>query len=157
MAQIYAAENANIALTAGTAKSVVVLTPGASQDLRIVQFAVSCDATATGLLKVEFLVGTVSAGTTGTAPTVARMDAGGYLIAPTTAASFYTAEPTYTKHASNGALAVKTLLIPLPATPYDIEYPLGREWYSPASNVFAVRLTSTTVSPNTWTNVAFEE
>lgn len=157
MAQLYAAENANIALTAGTAKSVVVLTPGSTQDLRIVQFTVSCDAVATGLLKIEFLVGTLTGGTTGTAPTVARMDAGGYLIAPTSTASYYTAEPTYTKNASNGALAVKTIVNPLPATVYDIEYPLGREWYSPASNVFAVRLTSTTVSPNTWVNVAFEE
>lgn len=157
MAQIYSAENANVALTAGTAKSVVVLTPGSTQDLRIVQFTLSCDATATGLLKCEFLVGTLTGGTTGTAPTVGRMDVGGYFIAPTTAASAYTAEPTYTKHASNGALAVKTLVFPLPCTPYDIEYPLGREWYSPASNVLAVRLTSTTVSPNTWTNIAFEE
>ncbi|SRR5581483_6038689 len=157
MAECYSIENANIALTAGTAKSVVVATAASTKAFRVVQLAVSCDATATGLLKTEFLVGTLSSGTTGTAPTVARMNSDAYNIAPQTTASYYTAEPTYTKHASNGALAVKTLVTPLPATPYDIEYPLGREWYCPSSNVLAVRLTSTTVSPNTWVNLCIEE
>lgn len=157
MAECYSIENANIALTAGTAKSVVVATAASTQPFRVIQFAVSNDATATGLLKVEFLVGTLTGGTTGTAPTVARMNDPAYNKSPLTSASYYTAEPTYTKHASNGALVVKTINLPLPSTPYDIEYPLGREWYCPLSNVLAVRLTSTTVGPNTWTNLCIEE
>lgn len=157
MAECYSIENANIALTAATAKSVLVATAASTKAFRVIQFAVSCDATTTGLLKVEFLVGTLTLGTTGTAPTIARMNGDAYNAAAQTTASYYSAEPTYTKHASNGALAVKTLMIPLPATPYDIEYPLGREWYCPVSNVLAVRLTSTTVSPNTWSNLIIEE
>lgn len=157
MAECYAIENANIALTATTAKSVLVATAASTKAFHVTQFAVSCDATATGLLKVEFLVGTLTGGSTSTAPTIARMNGEAYNIAAQTTASYYTTEPTYTKHASNGALAVKTLMIPLPATPYDIEYPLGREWYCPVSNVLAIRLTSTTVSPNSWTNLAIEE
>ena len=157
MASGYSIENANIALTAATTKSVLVATAAAGGPFKVIEFSVCSDATATGLLKAEFLVGTLSAGTTGTAPTIARVNVEAYARAATTTASYYTAEPTYTKHASNGALAVKTLMIPLPATPYDIEYPLGREWSCPASNVLAIRLTSTTVSPNTWTNLIIEE
>lgn len=157
MAESFSAENANIALTAGTAKSVVVLTTTSTSPMRVIEFTVSCDATATGLLKVEMLVGTLTGGTTGTAPTVARMTGGGYFDAPNTTATYYTAEPTYTKNSNNGALVVKTIVLPLPATTYDIEYPLGREWYLPVSSVLAVRLTSTTVSPNTWTNVCWDE
>lgn len=157
MADLYIADNPAVALTAAAAKSVMVLTASSSDNFRVVQFTVGCDATATGLLKVEFLVGTLTGGTTTTAPVIARMNAEAYNLAATTTATAYSAEPTYTKHASNGALAIKTMIFPLPCTPYDIEYPLGREFYCPPSNVLAVRLTSTTVSPNAYTSLAFEE
>lgn len=157
MAETYQIDNPAIALTAGTAKSTLVATAASTQTFRPIHFSVSCDATATGLLKVEFLVGTASAGTTGTAPNVGRMNGESWNKAPLTSASYYTAEPTYTKHASNGALAVKTLVIPLPSSTFEIEYPLGREFYVPESNLLAVRLTSTTVSPNAYTWLAIEE
>lgn len=157
MAEAYAIDQPNIALTAGTAKSVLVATAASTQPFTVIQFAVGCDAVATGLLKVEFLLGTLTGGTTSTAPTIARMNSGAWNKAAITTASSYSAEPTYTKHASNGALNIKTLLIPLPAGPYDIEYPLGREFYCPESNVLAVRLTSTTVSPNSYTTLCIEE
>lgn len=157
MSETYQIDNPAIALTAGTAKSTLVATAASTQPFRVVHFQVSVDATATGTLKVEFCVGTASAGTTGTAPNVARSNDSGYNKSPLTTASYYTAEPTYTKHASNGAFAVKTLIIPLPATPFEIEYPLGREFYCPESNLFVVRLTSATVSPNSYTWLGIEE
>src|ERR1700756_3230993 len=141
MAESYIIDSPNLALTAGTARSVLLAIAASTQPFRVIQFTVGCDATATGLLKVEFLVGTTSAGTTGTAPVIARMSDSAYSKGAVTTASMYTAEPTYTKHASNGALAIKTMIFPLPATPYDIEYPLGREFYCPTSNSLAVRLT----------------
>lgn len=157
MAEAYILDQPNIALTAGTAKSVLVATAASTQPFRVIQFTVSCDATATGLLKVEFLVGTVSSGTTSTAPTIARLNGESMNKAAITTASSYSAEPTYTKYANNGALNIKTIIIPVPSGPYDIEYPLGREFYCPESNVFAVRLTSTTVSPNSYSSLCIEE
>lgn len=157
MAETYVADNPNIALAATTPKSVMVLTAASNGPFRVIDVLVSCDATTTGLIKVEFLSGTLTAGTTGTAPAVARMNGEGQNTAPTTAASYYTAEPTYTKLTNNGALTIRTMVVPLPSSPFEIEYPLGREFYTPVSSVFAIRLTSTTVSPNSYTSVAWEE
>lgn len=157
MAEAYIIDSPAVAVTAGTAKSVLVATAASTQPFRVIEFTVGCDAVATGLLKVEFLVGTLTSGTTTTAPNVGRMNADSWNKTPLATASTYSAEPTYTKSSNNGALAIKTMIIPLPATPYDIEYPLGREFYCPESNVFAVRLTSTTVSPNAYATLAIEE
>lgn len=158
MAEAYTADAPNVALTAATAKSVIIIAAASGSPIRIIQTTVGCDATATGLLKIEYLVGTISGGTAGTAPNKSRMNADAWNLAPNaTVTGAYSAEPTYTKHASNDALALKTKIVPLPATPYDIEYPLGREFWVPASNDFAIRLTSTTVSPNSYTTIHWEE
>lgn len=147
-----------VALTAGTARSVLVASAPSTQAFRVVQFDVGCDAVATGWLKVEFLVGTLTAGTTSTAPNVGRMNGEGYNKTPLTTATAYSVEPTYTKHASNSALVIRTLPpIVLPSGPAIVQYPLGREFYCPPSNVLAVRLTATTVSPNSYTNLIIEE
>jgi hypothetical protein len=157
MDNLYAVDSPAVALTAGTAKSVLVVTGGANKPLSIVQMTVGCDATSTGLLKVELLAGTLSGGTTTTAPNIARMNIDALSAAPIFAASSYSAEPTYTKLANNGALAIKTMVFPLPMGSYDIEFPLGRGFAIPVSSSFAVRLTSTTVSPNAYTNLIIGE
>ena len=158
MAYTYTFDEPNIALTAATAKTVLILAGASTTPFDVVLFSVGCDATATGLLKVEFLVGTISGGTAGTAPNKSRGNAASWNRAPlTTGTGGYSAEPTWTKHASNDALAIKTLIIPLPATPFEIEYPLGREFNVPESNSLGIRLTSTTVSPNSYTAVQIEE
>lgn len=158
MAETYTLDEPNIALTAGTAKTVLIAAAASSKPFRLILFSVGCDATSTGLLKVEFLVGTISGGTAGTAPNKSRANGESWNSAPqTTGTGGYTAEPTWTKHASNDALAVKTMIIPLPATPFEIEYPLGREFYIPGSNDLGIRLTATTVSPNSYTTIQIEE
>jgi hypothetical protein len=157
MSECYDIDSPAVALTAGTAKTALLVTAAASQPFRAIQFTVGYDATAAGLLRVEFLVGTITGGTAGTAPNKARMNGSAYSRAPQATATMYTAEPTYTKHASNDALAIKTMIFPLPFAPYDIEYPLGREFYCPLSNVLAVRLLATTVSANAYVNLAIEE
>lgn len=158
MAESYTFDEPNIALTAGTAKTVMIAAAASTQPFRLILFSVGCDATATGLLKVEFLVGTISGGTAGTAPNKSRGNGEGWNKAPiSTATGGYSAEPTWTKHASNDALAVKTLMLPLPTSPFEVEYPLGREFYVPVSNSLGIRLTSTTVSPNSYTAIQLEE
>lgn len=158
MAETYTFDQPNVALTAGTAKTVTIAAAASTKPFKLVLFSVGCDATATGLLKVEFLVGTISGGTAGTAPNKSRANADAWSSASQTSGTGgYTAEPTWTKHASNDALAIKTMIVPLPATPFEIEYPLGREFYVPASNSLGIRLTSTTVSPNSYTSLQIEE
>lgn len=158
MAETYTFDEPNIALTAATAKTVLVASAASGKPFRLILFSVSCDATGSGLLKVEFLVGTISGGTAGTAPNKSRANGESWNSAPqTTGTGGYTAEPTWTKHADNDALAVKTMIIPLPSTPFEIEYPLGREWYVPTSNDLGIRLTSQTVAPNSYTTIQIEE
>ena len=158
MAESYTIDEPAIALVAATAKTVVIAAAASTKPFRIIGFSVGCDATATGVLKVEFLLGTISSGTPGTAPNKSRMNGESWNIAPqTTGTGGYSAEPTWTKHASNDALAIKTYIIPLPVAPYELEFPLGREFYCPVSNSVGVRLTSTTVSPNSYTTIHIEE
>jgi hypothetical protein len=158
MAETYTFDEPNIALTAGTAKTVIIAAAASSKAFRLIYIGVGCDATATGLLKVEFLLGTTSGGTAGTAPNKSRANGEAWNQAPqTTGTGGYTAEPTWTKHASNDNLVIHTLIFPLPATPHVIEYPLGREWYCPPSNSLGIRLTATTVSPNSYTTLGIEE
>ncbi len=157
MAETYSAEKAAVALTASTAKTVLGVKAGSTQPFRVIQLTVSCNATASGLLKVEMLVGTYTSGTTTTAPTIARMNGESWNKGAISTAVSCSAEPTYTKNATNGALAVKTLDFVTPTGPYDIEFPLGREWYCPKTTGVYIRLTSTTVSPTVWVNLCFEE
>lgn len=157
MSESYVIDAPAVALTAGTAKSVLVAIAASTQPFRVIHVGFGCDATASGLLKVEMLVGTLTGGTTGTAPNVARNNSEAYSKSPLTTASLYSAEPTYTKHASNGALAIWTRIFALPATEFEIEFPLGREPYCPESNVMALRLTTTTVSPNGYATLVVEE
>ncbi|MDE2022360.1 MAG: hypothetical protein KGI71_05630 [Patescibacteria group bacterium] len=158
MAECYNIDSPAVALTAGTAKTVLIAAAASTQPFRVIEFQVSVDATTTGVLKVEFLVGTISGGTAGTAPNKSRMNGESWNKAPaTTATGAYSAEPTWTKHASNDALAIKTFVLPLPSGAWDIEFPLGREFYVPESNSLGVRLTSTTVSPNSYTTLHIEE
>ena len=52
---------------------------------------------------------------------------------------------------------IETLDTPLPAGVFEIQNPLGREYTIPISTYWGFRLTSTTVSPNAYTTVIFEE
>lgn len=158
MASAYGVDSGAVALTAATAKSAVIVSAASNAPLKVIEFSFGCDATATGLIKVEFLVGTITGGTAGTAPNKSLMNSDAYQKAPLfTATGGYTAEPTYTKHASNDNLVVKTMMFAVPMTEFDIEYPLGREWYLPESNVLALRFTSTTVAPNVFPHLNVEE
>jgi hypothetical protein len=156
MAEAYILDSPNVALTATTARSVLLGIAGSTQPFRVIQFAVSLDATASGTCKVEFLVGTTSGGTTSTAPNIARMNGESFNKAAISTASMYSAEPTYTKYSSNGNLVIKTMMLILPTSPFEIEYPLGREFFCPESNSLAIRLTAS-VGCNAYTSLSIEE
>jgi hypothetical protein len=159
MAEAYSVNTATggIALVAGTPKTVLGVKAGSTQPFRFIQLAVSCNSKTAGLLKVEMLVGTTTSGTTTTAPTIARMNGEAFNKAAISTAVGFSVEPTYAKYTNNGTLVIKTLMFVTPTGPYDIEYPLGREFYCPVTNGVYIRLTSTTVSPTVWVNVCFEE
>lgn len=156
MAESYIIDNPSVALTVGVPKTVVAASAGTVQPFRVIQFTVGCDATTTGLLKAEFVLGTPAGGVQASAA-IARMNGESYNKAASTTAEYFTTEPTYTKIALNNAPVIKTMIFPLPSGPYDIEYPLGREFYCPTGTLLAVRLTATTVSPNAYVTLAIEE
>lgn len=147
----------NIALVAGTAKTVLLASTPAGTFLKLTELSISCDAVSTGTLKVELLEGTITGGTTATAPNRSRGNIDAQAVAAGVTLTSYSAEPTYTKLTNNDALAVRTYVIPTPFAPLVIEYPLGREYSVPVSSVLAVRLTSTTVAPNSYTGIGWDE
>lgn len=159
MAETYSAQTAAAPLAASTVlKTVVALKASSTQPFRLIQLSVSCKATATGLLTAQLLVGTVSGGTAGTAPTIARMNGEAQnKAAQATVTGLYTAEPTWTKFATNGTLIVASFYLPLPTSPFFIEFPLGREGgYVKETNLLGVRCESS-IATTVLVNVAFEE
>lgn len=150
MQRDYTVDAPNIALVAGTAKSVIGIITGTACPIDIIEMEFSCDAVATGLLKVEFITATTDG--TGTAYTPKPENGDAALVAcATTAKINYTVEPSGT------VTVLKTTIFPLPTGPFDVMKALGRELTIPVSSKFYVRLTSTTVSPNFYLTAHFEE
>jgi hypothetical protein len=149
MAETYSVDAPAVALTAGTAKTVVAFGPG-SATARIVDLTVSCDAVATGLLKMELIRWTTNGTATSYTPAKVNGEAqnrsaisSGYIN--------YTVEPT-------SPTVVKTWELVLPTSPFELLGPLGREiLYVVTSGYAGLRFTSTTVSPNVYANLQFEE
>ena len=149
MQRDYSVDSAAVALTAGTAKSIIGLSTSAGVPIDLVELLVSADATATGLLKVELM--TATADGTGTGYTPKPVNAGGRLVAATTTAKIaYSAEPTT-------PTVLQTFTLVTPTGPIDIMKALGRELTIPVSTLFYVRLTPTTVSFNGFVCLTFEE
>jgi|HubBroStandDraft_6_1064221.scaffolds.fasta_scaffold166117_3 hypothetical protein len=149
MQRDYTVDSGAVALTAGTAKTLLSIATGSVVPVDIVEMAFSCDATSTGLLKVEFIVFTSDGTGTSYTPKAANGDAS-LVAAATTAKINYTVEPT-------GVTVVRTWDFALPTGPFDFEYPLGREFTIPVSKFYGYRFTTTTVSPNGFCTVTFEE
>lgn len=115
------------ALVAATAKTLVMLIPGASRQLLLTEFSVSFDGVTASAVPVlvELVYSTqAGAGTPGTSPTPTVIRGVG--AATATAAESYSAEPTALtpfKHwlvTPNGGIIV-------------VQFPLGREAYSDVS------------------------
>lgn len=149
MQRDYSVDAPAIALTAGTALYMVGIATSAGVPADIIEIAVGCDATAAGSLKVELVSWTTDG--TGTAYTPKKQNAAANLVASTTTAKInYTAAPTT-------ITVIRTWDMPTPTGPFDILLPLGREITVPVSSFYGLRFTSTTVSPNAYCTLAFEE
>lgn len=150
MQRDYSIDAPDIALTAGTALYMLGLITGAANPVDMIELAVGCDATSSGLLKVELVTATTDG--TGTAYTPKPYNGDGQLVAATS-----TAKIDYTAAPSGTITVIRTWILPTPTGPLDVLLPLGREYTVPVSSKLYVRFTSTTVSPNGYATLVFEE
>jgi hypothetical protein len=149
MQRDYSVDAPAIALTAGTALYMLGIKTASTTPVDIVELAFGCDATASGLLKVELVTWTSDG--TGTAYTPKAFNGDAALVAAATSAKInYTVAPTT-------ITVLRTWSLPTPTGPFDIEFPLGREMTIPISSYAGLRFTSTTVSPNAYATLVFEE
>lgn len=137
-------------ITAGTAAYILGAITSAAVPVDIIDITIGCDAVATGLLKVELITWTTDG--TGSAYTPKAANGEGLLAAATT-----TAKIDYTVAPSGTITVEKTWMFPLPLGGFEVQLPLGRENSINVSTKFGLRVTSTTVSPNVYANLAFEE
>lgn len=150
MQRDYTIDAPAIALTAGTGLWMIGAITSSTCPLDIIEFAVGCDTTSAGVLKVELCTYTTDG--TGTAYTPKPMNGDAALTACTT-----TAKINYTVANSGTITVLRTWSLPTPTGPLPEQLPLGREITIPVSTKFGFRLTSTTVSPNAYATLAFEE
>jgi hypothetical protein len=149
MQRDYSIDAPAIALTAGTALYMLGVATSSKVPVDIIEISVGCDATAAGLLKVE-LVSWTSDGT-GSSVTPKAINGDALLASATsTAKTDYTVAPTT-------ITVLRTWALPTPTGPLDLELPLGREITVPVSSYYGLRFTSTTVSPNAYATLIFEE
>lgn len=144
MAVQYAITTGNVALAAGTAKTVIETTASANVPPEWIELDVSNDATS-GTVLVE--VGSITA--TGTGTTYASKRWGQAVgVAATTAKINDTVEPA-------GFSAIIAWRLPY-SSPLIMQWPLGRELLQATSALYAVRLTAS-VACNAVANLVIEE
>lgn len=147
MAEVYSVDSGSCALTAATAKTCIELSTPSSQTDRIVDVTVGADPTATGTLKVELITATTG---TGTAYTPKKVNGEAQNRAANTTAKINdSVEPT-------SVTVLKTWMFPLPLGGFEIQLPLGREHYIPASSMYGLRLTSS-ITANAYVSTQIEE
>lgn len=148
VAELYSVDSGTAALTAATAKTVIELSTGSTVTCRWKTLQIGCDTTSAGSLKIEIIVATSG---TGTAYTPKKVNADAQnRAANATAKVLDSVEPT-------SVTVLQTFDVPLPTGGYLGQYMLALERYMPPSLMYGVRLTSTTVSPNAWAYLEFEE
>lgn len=132
--------------TSTTAKTVLAITVGSSNQPSIVEFGISADAT-TGNLLVE--LGLLTAATAGTATAGTAQQVRGWPLQTSqqTSAYNYTVEPTAY------SIIARQWILPMPFTPFIIQYPLGREptgviTAATQGKMIGVRVTASTGTPN---------
>ena len=151
MQRDYSIDSGSVGLTAGTAKTVFALKTGSVNPVDIIDLLISCDATTTGLLKVELVTWASANDGTGSAYTPKPWNGDAALVAcATTAKTNYSVEPTT-------PTVLRTFVTPLPVGPAWNLLPLGRELTIPVSTILGIRCTSTTISPNVYISGVFEE
>jgi hypothetical protein len=138
-----------------TAKTVLALTVGTANQPSLTEFGISSDGT-TGSLFVEigFLTGATAG--TATAGTMQQIRGWPAQASAQSSAYNYTVEPTaYT-------VIVRQLILPMPFTPFVLQFPLGREptgivTAATAGKIIGVRVTASAGTPNVRTYLESEE
>jgi hypothetical protein len=141
--------------TSTTAKTVLALICGTANQPSITEFCISSDG-ATGTLLVE--LGFLTAATAGTATAGTAMQIRGWppQVSANTHAYNYTAEPTAY------ATIARQFILPMPFTPFILQFPLGREptgivTAATAGKTIGVRVTASTGTPNVRAILEYEE
>jgi hypothetical protein len=141
--------------TSTTAKTVLALLAGAANQPSITEFGISTDG-ATGTLLVE--LGYLTAAGAGTATAGAPMQIRGWppQTSANTHAYNYTAEPTAY------SVIARQFILPMPFTPFILQFPLGREptaivTAATAGKTIGVRVTASTGTPNVRAYLEYEE
>jgi hypothetical protein len=132
--------------TSTTAKTVLAITVGTNNQPAITEFGISSDG-ATGTLLVE--LGFLTAASAGTATAGTLQQVRGWPVSASSHTAFYnyTAEPTaYT-------VIARQLILPMPFTPFILQFPLGREptgiiTAATAGKMIGARVTASTGTPN---------
>jgi hypothetical protein len=144
-----------VVATSATAKTVLALLVGTTNQPSVVEFGISTDG-ATGTLLVELGYLTAASGGTGTAG--AAMQVRGW--PPQTSAHThlynYSAEPTAY------STIIRQWILPMPFTPFMVQFPLGREptgivTAATAGKTIGVRVTASTGTPNVRAYLEYEE
>lgn len=150
MQRDYSVDSGALSLaSAGTAYYPVGIHTASTNPVDIVEVCVCCDATSAGSLKIQLVIWTSDG--TGTGYTPKAYNGAASLVAANTSAKVnYSAAPT-------SLTVVRTWDFPLPMGPIDLELPLGREYTVPVSTYIGVALTPTTVTPNGFVTLVFEE
>lgn len=141
--------------TSTTAKTVLAITVGTANQPSIIEFGISSDGT-TGTLLVE--IGYLTAATAGTATAGTLQQVRGWPVQVSAHTAFYnyTAEPTaYT-------VIARQFILPMPFTPFIVQFPLGRELTgivtaAAPGKMIGVRVTASTGTPNVRAYLETEE
>jgi hypothetical protein len=141
--------------TSTTAKTVLALLAGTANQPSITEFGISSDG-ATGTLLVE--IGYLTAATAGTTTSGTVMQIRGWpaQTSANTHAYNYTVEPTAY------SIIARQFILPMPFTPFVMQFPLGREptgvvTAATAGKTIGVRVTASTGTPNVRAYFEYEE
>lgn len=150
--KFYIAWNA-VALSAGTAKTILELPTPANVQIELAELFLGFDASSAGSVKIEF--GTFTTTGTGTAATPQLFSYGTVTSGVTGAKVADTVEPTGFTQGTLGGTLYPGLLVPLPMyVPF--QWPLDEGLEVPQSIKFGIRLTAS-IACNTMGWAAWKE
>jgi hypothetical protein len=144
-----------VVATSTTAKTVLALLAGAANQPSITEFGISTDG-ATGTLLVELGYLTAAGAGTGTAGTVMQVRGWPPQASANTHLYNFSAEPTAY------ATIARQWILPMPFTPFIVQFPLGRELTAivtaaTAGKTIGCRVTASTGTPNVRAYFEYEE
>lgn len=132
--------------TSTTAKTVLAITAGTANQPNVVEMGISSDGTSGNLL-IELGWLTAASAGTATAGTMQQIRGWPAQASANSSAYNYTAEPTAY------SVIARQFILPMPFTPFVLQFPLGREptgivTAATAGKMIGLRITASTGTPN---------